>query len=968
MCKGRCAYITLPIIGVVLIAMGVAMPFVIRAGLDTALENGRRIPSSGKGEYWSDETYDNFVNSWDYRDYYLFNYTNVYNAITNGTILDVYVVGPFRFQRFRHKFDMEATNYNGTDVMQYLEWSEYLTRGDVTQNYNFNETIITCNPFYIAVVGASGSETNTLGSGLQVVLLALKQTYLSTWGQVTSALRFLSVRLYLLLLPKDLQDAGAPSDFYKDCSGANVYGCSPTGLLISQWFNSSESRKMSVDALKALYPTSNSTGFELVLANPLGVTDLDFQTALGLWNTASPGALTNTLGIQSWLQLCTYCITGTCTTTKASNIRTFMTGSGYIQQNSIPGICLWTGLLVGNGSALVDGSEFTNVVMPHFTSVLGEDIHDWPTLGARQFGSSDVLNYLTRGTTTETRDFSEWTETGSATEYGHYHNSTGLMKTRCPGCLYNPLTAAQTKSLFNLYSLTSASAVYIITLFSFVRETILIGGSVSANGYDTSIISQSLRANLQVGFCAQIQAHNLGMLVHSNGGLYSDCRNWLQLWWWLRDIGEVLFMDRVVRGSLAEINTQTGIGFVGGATPSGLFTKVTIRQMLNGFTDTLAAALGVKGHTGVIDIIVDVGGSANVSDEKRAIRDSFGTDRYFAENRGVQDWKRSREYIAYEGVTEFSTVAELYKSYCWTIGAAFCVALRKENNKVWENREVIRGTSSGNLMEPFADVEHNGAINELFIWFNDGNRVLPLDFTDGSKQVKGINVHKFVLNEEVFGHTTPNPNGTWYGPQYYNNGDPDGIVDVSTSVFDIPVVLSEPYFSSNEGGECLATINNINFFPDRTAYSSELLVEPWSGVTVSGTKKIQAAFQIKQYTFDSDYYRKLFTRNDTIYLPYYWADDNREIDDDDAQFFIDTVYGLRKGGIAMAVVLPVTGAVLIGLAVYIFKRDTAYTGDGKHMGGGGGPTEAAQLAAPNDVAVKPGTSTMGQSAVGDSHL
>eukprot|EP00954_Amorphochlora_amoebiformis_P001606 124951-Amorphochlora_amoeboformis.AAC.1 len=54
----------------------------VRGSLGLVSENSSRLGfqmsvrnESGKGEYWSDETYDNFVNSWDYRDYYLFNYT-----------------------------------------------------------------------------------------------------------------------------------------------------------------------------------------------------------------------------------------------------------------------------------------------------------------------------------------------------------------------------------------------------------------------------------------------------------------------------------------------------------------------------------------------------------------------------------------------------------------------------------------------------------------------------------------------------------------------------------------------------------------------------------------------------------------------------------------------------------------------------------------------------------------------------
>ena len=87
--------------------------------------------------------YDRFINPFVDRDYYLYNYTNVKNALENGDKLDVYEVdvifipvdkthkieisvskyqkvGPVRFRRYRHKFDLTYPTENGTDVIQYL--------------------------------------------------------------------------------------------------------------------------------------------------------------------------------------------------------------------------------------------------------------------------------------------------------------------------------------------------------------------------------------------------------------------------------------------------------------------------------------------------------------------------------------------------------------------------------------------------------------------------------------------------------------------------------------------------------------------------------------------------------------------------------------------------------------------------------------------------------------------------------
>ena len=54
-------------------------------------------------------------------------------------------------------------------------------------------------------------------------------------------------------------------------------------------------------------------------------------------------------------------------------------------------------------------------------------------------------------------------------------------------------------------------------------------------------------------------------------------------------------------------------------------------------------------------------------------------------------------------------------------------------------------------------------------------------------------------------------------------------------------------------------------------------------------KKIPTVRYISESMFNMPYYKNLFTRNSTIYLPLYFADDYREIEDDDADSFYDAV-------------------------------------------------------------------------------
>jgi len=147
-----------------------------------------------------------------------------------------------------------------------------------------------------------------------------------------------------------------------------------------------------------------------------------------------------------------------------------------------------------------------------------------------------------------------------------------------------------------------------------------------------------------------------------------------------------------------------------------------------------------------------------------------------------------------------------------------------------------------------------------------------------------------------------------------------GLIDISTAVFDGPVFFSEQGLASNMDGRARNTFTPLNFGDEsRETAASFLQIEPWSGATLNVELKLLAGLRISADQFDSAYYQMLFTRNSSLYLPLYYADERRTIDDEDAEAFYNNVYVPRIASIVVAVVFPLIGVGLIGWSIVLWR-------------------------------------------------
>eukprot|EP00466_Bigelowiella_natans_P000526 jgi/Bigna1/66446/fgenesh1_pg.1_\ len=963
MCNNMATKIALPIAGTLLIAMGIAAPFITRRVLDDAMIESRQI-QVGQGSL-SDEAYDEFLNPFTFRDYYLYNFTNVNEALTTGAKLEVLEVGPMRFQAFFHRFNLSYPNVNGTDGFEFLVWSEYVFRSDVPQLFDLDNAIVSLNAAYIGGVGALGSETNAAIFGTNIAMQTFTDLYGSRFGSVATALKLLSIRLYLLEIPNDLMMNCPPGPFdctpLYSCPGvANPLVCDPTPALIDQWAN------------------TDSTPLKLLTGEHCGTLRILFH-----WLTCLFGQ-TSLSGVQAWGLVCQSCPSGlepgcvdpTVMGTRGAFESVLGLGGpevlvicGYIQNlfnNSItltpvPGgeeeYELLSLISLNRAFTLTAAAPIPIAGIPiDFSPLNFPTTNSWEELSRRQFARSDVLGFLAGGTTFGVAglslianptqrlgnlslldfqtafgvsdNFAEMSTFLSGTEgieQGKIHHSNIVPAVSFvdqavvipPEFTFlndaqvlkkNPNISSMVQAFFSVFSDVQLTGAFWIGTQSTFAEFGILPPSFSLQGVDIAGLG------IDTAVCARLN-FLLGPAFPAllGAGLDPNCVNIRQFYTYVvRNVGENLFFDDIVRGSAAERDPVTGIGILtnppgvsamnpNGIRASGIFGLFTLREQFNGYQDSLGLALGAEEASGgIIGTIVLQRGDADEAQEQADEFETNGIDRRNILNRGVQDFNDARTWIQWEGVTDFNTVEDLWKSSCFGENADFCESdiiektlsgnLGKQNDLVWENREFIRGSETGGLTEPFHDPEHENGAQE------------------------------YVVDDRIFGIDGVNE---FWGPQFYSvNGSADrstgndrevGLIDISTAVDGRARNTFTPLNFGDESRETAASF--VRDFPSR-----ELQIEPWSGATMNVELKLLAGLRISADTFDSAYYQMLFTRNSSLYLPVYYADERRTIDDEDAEAFYNNVYVPRIAAIVVAVVFPLIGVGLISWSIVLWRR------------------------------------------------
>jgi len=241
----------------------------------------------------------------------------------------------------------------------------------------------------------------------------------------------------------------------------------------------------------------------------------------------------------------------------------------------------------------------------------------------------------------------------------------------------------------------------------------------------------------------------------------------------------------------------------------------------------------------------------------------------------------------------------------------------------------IKGTD-GTMFAPGMD-----KTKSLWVFVSELCRSIWLDF-DSDQEVKGISAHRYRPPPPVFNMS--NADNYCYCPKFlecavankttdtYDNsacpkiGCTDGLINVGKCLGGAPIFMSSPHFY-NADATLLQDFEGLA--PNQEDHDTVLDVDPITGLALNARKRIQVNFPLTK-TEDFNIFKNI---NQTYRAwPIFWADENAQIDDANADKFksevqkpISIVNGVSIGlGIVCGGVL-----ILVSLAIIIFVKPSA---------------------------------------------
>ena len=440
---------------------------------------------------------------------------------------------------------------------------------------------------------------------------------------------------------------------------------------------------------------------------------------------------------------------------------------------------------------------------------------------------------------------------------------------------------------------------------------------------------------------AYTAASAVAPLVYPNVRVVITRTNWYAVWSYLYN-----YLGHEMSGSLAQLDSM-------GIAPqnSGLFMRLSVQEMLFGQTTARFGASAVAPPIAGVQMGSKPLAQILAADSAAHLGRLYVTDTGHANIDTVGEW------VEYEGVAKYQYNCELVdprrRGECSTPAGAFA-----NNFKIWGANETIAGSGSSAQIGPFKEGDAQRPA-QLQFYVSELKKVVVAEYKS-DVDIKGISLRRYGLYEALIdaAYVTPNPlkdEAVWWqgtGPDVV----PRGLFNLASANGGLPVHVSLPYFGLSNAGAINANMTcdglafSANYQP--AAHDTYLDMEPLSGITMNGAKRLQAAFKAtaqEYYTGAHPAYPAAYPANysvdprvlaspatganflapagltymwnhlfaassgrETMYLPYYWADLHDVIGDDDAAKFrkaMNTIKMARAAAAGMRVAGVIVGAL-----------------------------------------------------------
>jgi hypothetical protein len=375
-----------------------------------------------------------------------------------------------------------------------------------------------------------------------------------------------------------------------------------------------------------------------------------------------------------------------------------------------------------------------------------------------------------------------------------------------------------------------------------------------------------------------------------------------------------------------------------GSRGNGLFLRKTVHELIFGFTwETFGVAFsGAAGRLFPSPAIM------------QATNPRPGPHRI---NTGKADRSKYGQYVSWKGLTApLATASQLP----WTMKAPACFTQigqvvpgptyqgHRKDCKVWNEPEEMR--YSGNGMFYGSLFNENDDPKPVRMTVSSVYRKADLVFKR-KEEIKGVKVWRYILDDNLLKITHPTAANYWMT-------ECNGLIPLRSAT-GAPLYVSLPGFGGVEvnGGdgsveECTGVTVDGGWDQGAATERHETYIhfDPLSGMALGYRQRLQASVQLESSCVESpsndgpfcnnfvyampsyglyDYYSFIWqmgTRN-KLFVPFYWAEEEKDLSDDDASAYTDKVYFIRDlGSYLLYSMIPVGTVIMIASVVILLLR------------------------------------------------
>lgn len=347
---------------------------------------------------------------------------------------------------------------------------------------------------------------------------------------------------------------------------------------------------------------------------------------------------------------------------------------------------------------------------------------------------------------------------------------------------------------------------------------------------------------------------------------------------------------------------------------AGVFSRLSLREMLHGYRDELQFALTGGLHGGILGNEVLVTPSVSDSDDANMMW-----------NAGNTDYKKIDQIVRYNDHVELHEITDLGGT-CPdpTIWASDPIAAACH---LWDSVETIEGAPSSTRFAPLSEGDMP-ATHAPFI----GAFKRSLMFEKGDKvEVEGVACTRYNLDSDWLGQDSAT--GVFAERAVKYGTEDDGFLNLGRSLGMAPVYVGAPkhYLNPDERAKldglteddwaAPANGDDLNMFLD---------AEPLSGQVMNGAQRFGFNIKVEPARMNG-MHQSMYPANEHthMYFPILWMEELASIPAADAAAFVDSVYGGRAKGKTIMIVMIAAGAVAIvaalGMIVLGIKQGSKVT-------------------------------------------